>query len=545
MNIALYLRVSTQRQVQAHSPDQQLQRLQEYLQQQQWSVPPQNIFRDDGYSGSSLKRPGLDRLRQEAASHTFDLILLTAPDRLARNYVHQVLLLEELQQTGCRVEFLDRPMNADPHDQLLLQIRGAVAEYERSLIVERTRKDRMQKLQAGLILPWTRPPYGYLTDPQHPRDPTGVRLDPDRAALVQELFALYLEEGATLYRLVAHLRDLGVPSPNSNPLWGIATLRGILTNPAYTGEVYAHRMRYRPPRIRRSATHPIGQPHDSGVPTPPAEWVLVTRIPALVTPEQFAQVQAKLAHNQSFALRNNKTHRYLLRALVSCGHCQLAATSRATPGPLKYYVCSGKAHAIHRTRAEHCPSRFVPVAQLDELVWADLCALLQEPAHITTALARAHSGAWLPQELQARRATLQRGHTSLGQQLERLTEAYLHHIMPLPEYQRRRLEVEQRQQALARQEQQLAEQARQHTRVTGLATSLEEFCQRVATGLAQATFEQQRQLVELLIDRVIVKDEEVEIRYVFPTSPVSEKIRFCHLRSDYFNTPHLIPPAYR
>jgi site-specific DNA recombinase len=92
-----------------------------------------------------------------------DRLLILAPDRLARNFVHQTLLVEELQSHGCQVEFLDRPMSQDPHDQLLLQIRGAVAEYERTLIGERMRRGRLRKLQAGVLLPWTVVPYGYLT----------------------------------------------------------------------------------------------------------------------------------------------------------------------------------------------------------------------------------------------------------------------------------------------------------------------------------------------------------------------------------------------
>jgi site-specific DNA recombinase len=127
MRIGIYARVSTQRQAQANGLAQQLERLQAHALQQGWSVAAEDIFRDDGYSGASLKRPGLERLRDRAAMRQLDCILITAPDRLARNYVHQVLLLEEISATGCQVQFLDRPMSQDPHDQLLLQIRGAVA----------------------------------------------------------------------------------------------------------------------------------------------------------------------------------------------------------------------------------------------------------------------------------------------------------------------------------------------------------------------------------------------------------------------------------
>src|SRR5258707_6007354 len=105
-------------------------------------------------------------------------------------------------------------MSQDPHDQLLLQIRGAVAEYERSLISERMRRGRLQKLQAGTLLPWTRAPYGYRTDPDRPRDPTGVRVEEAEAPVIVEMFSSYLQERYSLCGLAPHLIDLGIPSPS-------------------------------------------------------------------------------------------------------------------------------------------------------------------------------------------------------------------------------------------------------------------------------------------------------------------------------------------
>jgi site-specific DNA recombinase len=131
MRVAVYARVSTVRQAQAQGVEQQLDRLRASVAERGWELDDRHVYRDDGFSGASLSRPGLDRLRDHAALADLDVVLVTAPDRLARNYVHQVLLIEELAGHGCRVEFADRPMSADPHDQLLLQIRGAVAEYER------------------------------------------------------------------------------------------------------------------------------------------------------------------------------------------------------------------------------------------------------------------------------------------------------------------------------------------------------------------------------------------------------------------------------
>jgi site-specific DNA recombinase len=209
MRTAVYARVSTTRQAQAQTIEQQLDRLRAAVAERGWVLDEQHVYRDDGYSGASLGRPGLDRLRDHAALADLDVALVTAPDRLARNYVHQVLLIEELAGHGCRVEFLDRPMSSDPHDQLLLQIRGAVAEYERTLIAERMRRGRQAKLRAGTLLPWTTPPFGYRLDPGRPRDPAAVRVEPAEAALVAQLFDWYLEPQATIYRLARRLTERG------------------------------------------------------------------------------------------------------------------------------------------------------------------------------------------------------------------------------------------------------------------------------------------------------------------------------------------------
>ncbi len=121
--------------------------------------------------------------------------------------------------------------------------------------------------------------------------------------------------------------------------------------------------------------------------------------------------------------------------------------------------------------------------------------------------------------------------------MERLTDAYLANVLQLEEYQRRRIELEQRLSVIAEHKRQLEANVGHHDQLAGIVQSIEAFCQRVQQGLSEATFEQKRQLIELLIDRVVVTGEEVEIRYVIPTSPKGETIRFCHLRLDYFKAP--------
>jgi len=534
MRVAAYVRVSTPGQVKLQTIDQQLETIYLYVQDKGWELPKESIFRDDGYSGASLDRPALDLLRDKARIREFDAVVVLAPDRLARNYVHQMVLIEELEKSGCRVEFVERPMSCEPNDQLLLQIRGAVAEYERTLIKERMRRGKQAKLKAGLLLPWgSPPPYGYRTDPDRPRDPDGVRLDEEKAAVVAEIFAMYLEEGTTLNTVSNRLRDSGIRSPRGREVWTVSSLRFILSNPVYTGKVYAGRKRGRAPQTRRSATRPIDRSCYTMVPVAPEEWIPVGTVPAIVTQEQFDLVQEKLSHNQSVASRNNKKNTYLLRALISCGKCGLACKAM-TKYPYKYYICAGKKKRLRTGRGENCTSRYSPAEQLDELVWQDLCEVLTHPESITDALQRAHGGEWLPQELKARQENLREGRAALKRQLDRLTEAYLGEVIPLAEYRRRRGQLEQKDEALESQQRQLQAQADQRMELAGVAGSIEDFCARVQGGLEGTTFEQRRRLVELLIDRVIVTDEEVEIRYVIPTDPSSEYTRFCHLRTDYY-----------
>ena len=532
MRVAVYARVSTTRQAQAQTIEQQLDRLRAAVAGRGWELEDQHVYRDDGYSGASLGRPGLDRLRDHAALADLDLVLVTAPDRLARNYVHQVLLIDELAGRGCQVEFLDRPMSQDPHDQLLLQIRGAVAEYERTLIAERMRRGRQAKLRAGTLLPWTTPPFGYRLDPERPRQAAGVRVEPGEAVLVAQLFDWYLEPQATIYRLARRLTDLGVATPRGKPRWNVASVRGILRNPAYAGRALTNRTQVAPARERKSALLPVG-PGQSHAPRPEQDWIAVP-VPPIISEETFAQVQAKLDANQQGASRNTR-HEHLLRALVSCGACRLSCGVRQTGAGYRYYLCRGRTDPLRVAQGQRCTARYIPADQLDELVWADLCALLTDPAQVARALTRARGGAWLPQELHARQATIRQALSQLKRQQQRLLDAYLAEVIALAELERKREELDRRHATLTAQQRQLDAAAEQRLELQAVADGIESFCQTIRAGLATATFEQRRQLVELLIDRVIVTDDQVEIRYVLPTSPGGPHRPFCQLRKDHLH----------
>jgi site-specific DNA recombinase len=546
MRVALYVRVSTDRQQQAQTIEQQVTQLRAYVAAHNgWTVAAEHVFRDDGYSGAKLDRPGLDALRDQAARAAFDVVLVTAPDRLARNFVHQMVIMEELQRRGVQVVFCDRPPSDDPHEQLVIQIRGAVAEYERTLIADRMRRGRQARLRSGQLLPWTRAPYGYRLHPERPRDPAAVQVDPVAAAVVQDLFAAYAAGGVTLHGLAAQLTARRVPTPTGRPIWRPTTIRNLLTNPAYKGQAASGRLRTAPARRRKSALEPIGK----GVSTrahPSAEWITVP-VPALVAAEQFDLVQRRLAANQRSA-RRSTTHPYLLRGLVSCGVCRLACTGvtrTASDTRYRYYRCLGKQAKVSSGRVRCCPARFIPASQLDELVWADLCAVLQRPELAAEALERAHSGAWVPQELRRRQATLRQVRAGVARQRQRLLEAYLAEVIDLATFQRQDRTLAGQEADLLAREREVAAQGERLVQVSAIAQSMTQVLNQLRIGLGQTSFEQRRQLVELLIDRVVVTDGQVEIHYVIPTTPGSTKTRFCHLRTDYFQVEpaHVGPPG--
>jgi site-specific DNA recombinase len=248
---AAYVRVSTERQAEQQTIEQQLDRVRAYARERGWPLDDARVYRDDGSSGAWLNRPGLDRLRDAVGRGEVDVVLVTSPDRLVRRYAYQVWLLEEFERAGCRVVFLDRPPSDDPQDALLLQIRGAVAEYERTVIADRMRRGRLAALRAGRLLPWSRRPFGYRLDPVRPRDPAGLRVDEAEAAVVRRIFAWYAEEGLTLRAIARRLTEEQVATALGRPWWNTSSVRKLLTNHGYRGVAYGNQQQAVPPRRRR------------------------------------------------------------------------------------------------------------------------------------------------------------------------------------------------------------------------------------------------------------------------------------------------------
>jgi site-specific DNA recombinase len=256
-----------------------------------------------------------------------------------------------------------------------------------------------------------------------------------------------------------------------------------------------------------------------------------------VSQEIYDAAQQRLNENKQMSRRNNHRHDYLLRGLVSCGKCRLACSGIMVNPSYSYYACRGHKDPLRIARGERCTSRYTPSEALDSLVWENLCEIISTPELITHALKRAQSGEWLPQALQSRKETLTKSLKQLERQQERLLEVYLGEVIEREEFQHKRRELSDTQNALHRQLRQLAAQVQKQLDVAELASGIVDFCDRIQQTMDTLTFQQRRELVILLIDRVVVDDEKVEIRYVIPTSPAGEEKLFCHLRSDYQDSP--------
>ena len=356
-----------------------------------------------------------------------------------------------------------------------------------------------------------------------------MRVDEAGAAVVRQVYEWSVEEGLTRYGIAQRLSAQQVPTPKGLVLWSPATVRKILTNSAYQGTAYGNQQQTVP--ARRS--YPlIGRPLQgaggaSGQWRPQEEWIGVP-VPAIISTERFSQAQARLAQNRQWAPRNTQGE-YLLRCLVSCRQCGLAH-GIWNNGRYAYYRCKGLDGLMARRRPLPCRSRQVATERLDALVWTDLCQVLTDPAVLDGAVRRAQQGWLSSDERQARRQDLHRRRAEVERQIQRLVDAYTAEVLTLEELRARRTKLEERLEALRREEQQLIAEGVKDDQLRHIASQAEAFRARVAQGLERATFAERRMLVELLVNRVIVDAPEVEVRYVVPLTGVAERNGVLRLR---------------
>src|SRR6478736_642284 len=191
---AIYARVSSDRQKENHTIASQTAALIEYAQKNGYTVPPEWVFQDEGYSGATLLRPGLEAVRDLAAAGQIAAVLVYSPDRLSRKYAYQVLLAEEFSRTGVELVFLQSPSGSTPEDQLLVQFQGMIAEYERAQIAERSRRGKRYKAQQGVVNVLSGTPYGYRYVKKSDTSAAYYEVLESQADVVRMVFEMYTKQ---------------------------------------------------------------------------------------------------------------------------------------------------------------------------------------------------------------------------------------------------------------------------------------------------------------------------------------------------------------
>src|SRR5215470_6224404 len=392
---AIYARVSSDKQKEENTIASQTAALKEFARKEGYDVPREWIFEDEGFSGASLVRPGLERLRDLAAEGQLEVLLVYAPDRLSRKYAYQILLIEEFARNGVETVFVKAPKSDTPEDQLLLQFQGMIAEYERAQILERSRRGKRHRARQGQVSVLSGAPDCYRYVRKTDETAAYYEIIEAEADVVRLVYQRYTVEHLSIGAITRLLNEQGVPTRKRISRWECSTVWAVLRNPAYKGEAcfgkttMAPRQRItRPIRMRGGVATRNSASHER----PRQDWITIA-VPPIVSEQTFALAQERLQANKIHAPRRTVTPS-VVQGLVSCTKCGYAlyrTSTRSSARTIHYYRCLGS-DAWRRLSGSICNNRPVRQDLLDEVVWTEIVRLLEDPRLIQNEIERRLAG---------------------------------------------------------------------------------------------------------------------------------------------------------
>src|SRR3954462_7418109 len=526
---AIYARVSSDQQTADKTIASQLAALEARLAREGLGVAPEHRFVDEGYSGATLVRPALERLRDAAAAGALDRVYVHSPDRLARRYAYQVLLIDELRRAGVEIVFLNRAIGLSPEDDLLLQVQGMVAEYERAKILERSRRGKRHAAREGAVSVSSGAPYGYRYVGK--RDGGGCaryRVDEEEARVVPLIFGWVGRDRVSIGEVCRRLQAQGYPTRGGKRAWDRTTGWGILRNPAYAGAAAFGKTRVGPRPVRlRPVRGGSEQPrraygvHD----VPPAEWLRVP-VPALIEGGLFEAAREQLEENRRRNRQGARGQRYLLQGLLVCRQCGYAyygkaVSPRAAKGKQRayaYYRCCGSdAYRFGGQRV--CSNAQVRTDRLDRAVWREVERLLRDPARIAAEYERRldearRRGSGGPElgDVETQVAKLRRA-------TARLIDGYADGLIDKAEFEPRITGLRQRIAGWEERAASLRDEAVLRTTLALVIGRLEDFAQRVRGRMAEVDWSLQRDLIRTLVKRVEIDRDGINVVFRVAPSP--------------------------
>ena len=516
---AIYARVSSDRQKEQHTIASQTAALVAYAQTHGYTVPPEWVFQDEGYSGAVLVRPGLEALRDLAAAGQIHAALVYAPDRLSRRYAYQVLLAEELARCGVALVFLQAPSGATPEDQLLVQFQGMIAEYERAQIAERCRRGKRHRAHQGAVNVLSGAPYGYRYVRKTETSAASYAVLDAEAAVVRQIFARYTERGDSINAIARWLNEAQVPTRTGTARWERSTVWGLLRNPAYAGHACYGKTT---PHPRQRITRPLRQRgtwpsrNSANRERPREDWIAIP-VPALVSEATFALAQEQLTRNKQFAPRRTIEPTLLQGMLVcrQCGYGLYRTATRTSKQTLQYYRCLGSDRYRH-LKGPVCTNRPIRQDALDALVWTEVLRVLDDPALIDAEIARRRAVAQTADPLRTRTAELQREQARLDTSSERLLSAYQEGLGTLAQLRQRMPELQKQSRAVAAELHALALAAVDDTRYVQLAETLSGFRAKLRVRAETLDVRERQQILRLVVKEVLVDADTITLRHSIP-----------------------------
>jgi site-specific DNA recombinase len=517
---AIYARVSSDRQKEDKTITSQTSSLREYAQTHGYTVPEGWIFEDEGYSGATLARPGLERLRDLVAEGQVQTVLVYGPDRLSRKYAYQVLLLEEFSRQGVETVFLLGVSAHTPEERLLVQFQGMIAEYERAQIAERSRRGKRHRAKAGCINVLSGAPYGYRYLKRNESTDACYVVDQEQAAVVREVFAWYTAEGLSIGAIVRRLNERKVPTRFGKSLWERSTVWAMLRNPAYVGRAaFGKTERAERKRVTRPLRKKGGYSARSGAnrERPKDQWICIPVTP-LVSEEVFARAEETLAENRRFASRNTKRPT-LLQGLLVCGQCGYGlyrTSTKTTQRQALYYRCLGSDGYRHLMERP-CSCKPIRVEDLDELVWRQIIELLEKPELIRAELERRRRESLNTDLMEQRRGELQLSFKRTELQIDKLLDAYQEGLVQLEQLRQRMPELRRKQQTLQKELENARWKALISEKTEQMEQSLGDFLSRLRQSAQTLSVTERQKVVRLLIKDIVVEvDNRITIRHCLP-----------------------------
>jgi len=517
---AIYARVSSARQKQDETISSQTAALRAHAGLLGFDVPQQWVFEDDGHSGATLVRPALESLRDLIAGVGVDVVLCYSPDRLARKFAYQALLIEEFTRAGTRIEFVKGPRGDTAEDQLLVQFQGMFAEYEKAQILERSRRGKQHRAKAGSINVLGGAPFGYRYLRKSEHAGAGYEIVEHEAVLVVELFRRYADDGASLADLTRWLTEQGVPTRTGKDRWDRSVVWGMLRNPAYAGRavfgkttvVHSSPGLNRTARLAGRSTPKASKTVDR----PRAEWIEIA-VPAIVSEQTFHRVAVRLADNKRFASRNSKVPSLLqgLAACAACGYGYYRTSTRTTNKKIYYYRCLGSDDYRYQG-GRVCDNKPVRADHLDAVVWEHITALLADPQLIRAEIDKRLDQARSSDPATSQRTRLDTALTKATVSITRMIEAFQEQLISIDELRARMPELRARETNLRAQIAAADTQAADREVYLKLADDLNGFLAQLRANTSTATIPERQRVLRLLVKDVLVGPNKITVRHRIP-----------------------------